>query len=244
MKKRDFIKTGAILTAGAMIAPLASCADTSKSTEKATKVATAAFTLPELPYAHEALEPFIDTQTMQIHHGKHHAGYVRKLNAALEGHDLAGKDLMTILKNVKPEDKGVRNNAGGHYNHSLYWSIMKPGGGTQASGKLLEALRAEFDGYPAFRETFVKAASTRFGSGWAWLCADANGKIFVTSTPNQDNPLMANLEGPKGTPLMGIDVWEHAYYLNYQNRRSDYVNTFMGNINWEQVAKNYDALGF
>ncbi len=195
------------------------------------------FTLPELPYAHDALVPHIDAKTMEIHHGKHHAGYTAKLNAAIEGTDMAGKTIEEILANCK-DNAAVRNNGGGFYNHSLFWSILSPNGGGNPTGNLAEAIESDLGGMDAFKEAFAKAAATQFGSGWAWLCV-CNGKLCVCSTPNQDNPMMG--EGCGGTPILGIDVWEHAYYLNYQNRRPDYIAAFWNVVNWEEVAKRYEA---
>ncbi|MEO0404621.1 MAG: superoxide dismutase [Bacteroidota bacterium] len=200
------------------------------------------FILPELPYAHDALNPSIDTETMQIHHGKHHAGYVRKLNNALkETSGFEGMSIEEIVSAVAADQTGVRNNGGGHFNHSLFWKVMTPGGGEQPSGQLMDAINAGFGSYETFSENFFSAAKTRFGSGWAWLSVDQNKKLMVSSTPNQDNPLMKNIVDQTGTPILGIDVWEHAYYLNYQNRRGDYINAFMELINWEEVAKNLAA---
>lgn len=195
-----------------------------------------AFTLPDLPYAHDALEPHIDTQTMQIHHGKHHAGYTNKLNAAIEGTELEGKTIEEILAGAKAGSAGVRNNGGGFYNHSLFWKVMSPNGGGEANGAVGDAINAAFGNFDAFKDAFSKAAATRFGSGWAWLVKNADGSVSVTSSPNQDNPLMD--EGA-GTPILGLDVWEHAYYLNYQNRRPDYISAFFNVINWDQVNENY-----
>lgn len=197
------------------------------------------FELPNLPYAHDALEPHIDTATMEIHHGKHHAGYTNNLNAAIEGTDLAGKSIEEIIANVTG-NAAIRNNGGGFYNHSLFWNIMSPNGGGQPSGDLAAAIDTELGGFDAFKANFSKAAATRFGSGWAWLCVDANGKLCVCSTANQDNPLM-DVADCKGTPILGLDVWEHAYYLNYQNKRPDYINAFFNVVNWEEVAKRYAA---
>ncbi len=199
-----------------------------------------AYTLPDLPYAFDALAPSIDAKTMEIHHDKHHAGYVAKLNAALEGHDALAahpvEDLLGILSSV-PADKrtAVRNNGGGHANHSLFWTIMKPGGGGAPTGDLAAAIDSAFGSYESFKEQFENAAKTRFGSGWAWLSVDG-GALKVESTPNQDSPLM---EGR--TPILGLDVWEHAYYLNYQNKRPDYVSAFWNVVNWDEVASRYAA---
>lgn len=198
-----------------------------------------AYQLPDLPYPTNALEPHIDAKTMEIHHGKHHAGYVSKVNAALEGTGLEDKPIEEVIGNLSavPADKqgAVRNNGGGHANHSLFWTIMKPGGGGEPSGDLAEAINSTFGSFSAFQEQFSNAAATRFGSGWAWLSVDG-GKLVVESTPNQDSPLM---EGR--TPILGLDVWEHAYYLNYQNRRPDYITAFFNVINWDEVASRYAA---
>lgn len=196
-----------------------------------------AFELPQLPYAHNALEPHIDARTMEIHHGKHHAGYTNNLNAAIEGTDLAEKSIEDILKNLDMNNMAVRNNGGGYFNHDLFWKVMSPNGGGQPTGALAEAINAAFGSYEGFKDAFAKAAATRFGSGWAWLCKK-DGKLEICSTANQDNPLMPGI-GCGGTPLLGIDVWEHAYYLHYQNRRPDYINAFFNVINWDEVAKRF-----
>ena len=197
-----------------------------------------AYSLPELPYASNALEPHIDTKTMEIHHGKHHNAYVTKLNGALEGAGVADQSIEDLCRNIEsvPENirGAVRNNGGGHANHSLFWTIMSPSGGGQPSGDLAAAIDAELGGFDSFKEAFSNAAATRFGSGWAWLSVDSAGKLVVESTPNQDNPYMAG-----STPILGIDVWEHAYYLNYQNRRPDYVAAFFNVIDWNAVAERY-----
>ena len=198
------------------------------------------FELPALPYAHDALEPHIDARTMEIHHGKHHAGYTSKLNAAIEGTDLDGKSIEDILKNLDMNNGAVRNNGGGFYNHRLFWEVMSPNGGGAPSGALADAINEAYGSYEGFKDAFAAAAGTRFGSGWAWLCAHPGGKVEVCSSPTQDNPLMPGV-GCGGTPILGIDVWEHAYYLNYQNRRPDYVQAFFNVINWDQVSKNYEA---
>ena len=199
-----------------------------------------AFELPALPYAHDALEPHIDTRTMEIHHGKHHAGYTNKLNAAIAGTNLEGKSIMEILKGMDMNNGAVRNNGGGFYNHSLFWEVMSPNGGGEPTGALADAINSAYGSFEAFKDAFSAAAGTRFGSGWAWLCVHPGGKVEVCSTPNQDNPLMPGV-ACEGHPILGIDVWEHAYYLNYQNRRPDYVNAFFSVINWDQVSKNYEA---
>ena len=192
-----------------------------------------AFELPNLPYAHDALEPHIDARTMEIHHGKHHAGYTSKLNAAVEGTDLEGKDIETLLR--EHSDNGaVRNNGGGFWNHTLFWNSMSPNGGGAPAGALAEAIDRDFGSFENFKDEFSKAAATRFGSGWAWLCVN-NGKLEVCSSANQDNPLMPGV-GCGGHPILGLDVWEHAYYLNYQNRRPDYINAFFNVVDWSAVA--------
>ena len=195
------------------------------------------FELPKLPYAYDALEPHIDARTMEIHHGKHHAGYTTNLNAAIAGTELEGKSIEEILTKCK-DKPAVRNNGGGFYNHSLFWEIMSPNGGGLPTGEIAEAINSAFGSFDAFKDEFSKAAATRFGSGWAWLCV-SNGKLEICSTANQDNPLMG--EGCQGTPILGLDVWEHAYYLNYQNRRPDYINAFFNVINWSEVAKRFTA---
>ncbi len=198
-----------------------------------------AFELPNLPYAHDALEPHFDTLTMQIHHGKHHNAYVTNLNAALAGTENEGKSLEELLANISKLSPAVRNNGGGHYNHSLFWTILSPNGGGEPTGAVAEAINAAFGSYAAFKEEFTKAATTRFGSGWAWLSV-VDGKLIVSSTPNQDNPLM-DIAEVKGTPILGLDVWEHAYYLHYQNRRPDYIASFYNLINWDEVNRRLAA---
>lgn len=197
-----------------------------------------AFTLPALPYAFDALEPNIDAKTMEIHHDKHHAGYTNNLNKAIEGTEWDKKSIEEILANVSKISTAVRNNGGGFYNHSMFWEIMAPNAGGKPTGDLAAAIDRDLGGFDKFKESFSAAAGTRFGSGWAWLLVDDNKKLVVTSTPNQDNPLM-DIAEVKGTPILGIDVWEHAYYLHYQNRRPDYVGAFYNVINWNKVAENY-----
>ena len=198
-----------------------------------------AFELPDLPYAYDALEPNIDAKTMEIHHGKHHAGYTSKLNAAIEGTDLEGKSIEEIL--VKGFDNGaIRNNGGGYYNHCLFWEVMSPNGGGEPSGALADAINAACGSFDGFKEAFSNAAATRFGSGWAWLCVHDGGKVEVCSSANQDNPLMPGI-GCGGTPILGLDVWEHAYYLKYQNKRPDYIAAFFNVINWDEVSRRYEA---
>ena len=197
-----------------------------------------AFQLPELGYAYDALEPHIDARTMEIHHSKHHNGYTTKLNAAIEGTDLDGQSIEDILTNLDMRNSAVRNNGGGFYNHSLFWTVMNPEDRGYLSGELKDAIEAEFGSKDAFIEAFSKAAATQFGSGWAWLCVHKGGKVEVCSTPNQDNPLMPGVSCG-GTPILGLDVWEHAYYLNYQNRRPDYIDAFFKVINWNEVERRY-----
>jgi len=197
-----------------------------------------AYKLPDLPYDFDALEPHIDEKTMKIHHGKHHQGYTNKLNAALEGHDFADLSIEEVLQRIDevPADKrqAVINNGGGYANHKLFWTILSPNGGGAPDGKLADAINEAFGSFDEFKEKFSSASAGQFGSGWGWLCVDSNGNLKVTSTANQDSPLMDGL-----TPILGLDVWEHAYYLNYQNRRPDYISSFWNIVNWDQVAKNY-----
>ena len=198
-----------------------------------------AFKLPSLPYAVDALEPHIDAKTMEIHHGKHHNGYTTKLNAAIEGTALEGKSIEEILSDLDMSNAAVRNNGGGYYNHCLFWEIMGPDAG-EMSSELSAAIESAFGSFDAFKDAFSKAAATQFGSGWAWLCVHNDGKLEVCSTPNQDNPLMKDVSCG-GTPILGLDVWEHAYYLNYQNRRPDYIEAFFKVVNWSEVSKRYAA---
>ncbi len=195
-----------------------------------------AFELPELNYAYDALEPHIDARTMEIHHSKHHGGYTSKLNAAIAGTELEGKSIEEILANISSHSAGVRNNGGGFYNHRLFWDVMSPNGGGSPSGELADMINSAFGSFEDFKTQFSNAAATQFGSGWAWLCLK-DGGLEVCSTPNQDNPLMDNV-GCGGTPILGIDVWEHAYYLNYQNRRPDYINAFFNVVDWNKVSEN------
>lgn len=199
-----------------------------------------AFTLPALPYAHNALEPHIDTKTMEIHHGKHHNAYVTNLNAAVNGKPEENLSIEEICKNISKYPMAVRNNGGGHYNHSLFWTIMGPNAGGAPTGALADAINAAFGNFDEFKTKFAAAGTTRFGSGWAWLQVGADGKLAVSSTPNQDNPLM-DIAEVKGTPILGMDVWEHAYYLHYQNRRPDYIAAFWNVVNWNEVAKRFAA---
>lgn len=201
-----------------------------------------AFTLPNLPYAFNALEPHIDARTMEIHHGKHHNAYVTNLNKAIAGTDAENLSIEDICKSASKYPAAVRNNGGGHYNHSLFWTVLGPDGGGAPSGALAKAIDSALGSFDAFKSKFAEAAAGRFGSGWAWLIVDANGKVAVTSTPNQDNPLMDVAEA-KGTPILGLDVWEHAYYLNYQNRRPDYIAAFWNVVNWSEVEKRFESAG-
>ena len=200
-----------------------------------------AFELPQLPYAYDALEPHIDARTMEIHHTKHHNAYTTNLNAAIAGTDLEGKTIENILINLDKSNAAVRNNGGGFYNHNLFWTVMSPDGGGLPTGDLLAAIESSFGTFEEFKAKFAKAGATQFGSGWAWLTVQKGGKLEVVGTPNQDNPLMPEVAGNGGTPILGMDVWEHAYYLNYQNRRPDYIEAFFNVINWAEVSKRYAA---
>jgi Fe-Mn family superoxide dismutase len=232
MKRRNFLTSLGLVTLASSI----NKAEVFKNTinfnnTRSNKMAK--FELPALPYSFDALEPHIDARTMEIHHGKHHAGYVAKLNAAVEGTDLEGKTLDELMVNASA-NTAVRNNGGGHWNHTLFWQVMSPNGGGEPTGELADAINSAFGSFEDFKTKFSDAAATRFGSGWAWLVKTDSG-LVVSSTPNQDNPLMDVAE-VKGTPILGLDVWEHAYYLNYQNRRPDYIGAFWNVINWEEVA--------
>lgn len=197
-----------------------------------------AFTLPNLPYDKAALEPHIDAMTMEIHHGKHHAAYVNNLNAAIQGTEYENKTIEELMAIVSKLPVAVRNNGGGHYNHSMFWLIMSPNGGGVPTGDLAAAIDQTFGSFDKMKEEFNKAAASRFGSGWAWLCVGADKKLFITSTPNQDNPLM-DIAEQRGTPILGLDVWEHAYYLKYQNRRPEYIAAFWNVVNWPEVSRRY-----
>lgn len=200
----------------------------------------AKFELPQLPYSYDALEPYIDKATMEIHHTKHHNAYVTNLNKAVEGTEMEGKSLEELMANISKYPMAVRNNGGGHWNHSLFWTLMKPNGGGNPSGKLADAINSAFVSFDEFKSKFNNAAATRFGSGWAWLVV-SGGKLVVTSTPNQDNPLM-DIADVKGTPILGLDVWEHAYYLKYQNRRPEYIENWWNVVNWDKVAELYSKV--
>jgi len=197
-----------------------------------------AFELPQLDYSYDALEPHIDARTMEIHHTKHHAAYTNNLNAAIAGTDLEGESIESILANISKHSVAVRNNGGGFFNHDLFWKVMSPDGGGKPTGDLFAAIEKDFGSFDSFKEVFAKAAATRFGSGWAWLVKQADGKLVVSSTANQDNPLM-DVADVKGTPILGLDVWEHAYYLKFQNKRPDYISVFWEVVNWEEVAKRF-----
>lgn len=202
------------------------------------KISIMSFKLPELPYSNDALEPHIDAKTMEIHHGKHHAGYTNNLNSAIQGTSMEGLSIEEVLSSLDMTNMAVRNNGGGFFNHSLFWSVMSSNGGGKPEGELMSAINDAFGSFEGFKTAFTKAAATRFGSGWAWLCVHAGGKLEVCSTANQDNPLMIGI-GCTGHPILALDVWEHAYYLNYQNRRPDYIAGFFNVINWDAVSKNY-----
>lgn len=198
-----------------------------------------AFELPQLPYAYDALEPHIDAKTMEIHHSKHHNGYTTKLNGALEGSGVESDTIESILENLDMDNAALRNNGGGYYNHSLFWEVMGPNGGGSPMSTLAQAIDTAYGSFESFKSAFSNAAVNQFGSGWAWLCVQKGGKVEVCSSANQDNPLMPGI-GCGGTPILGIDIWEHAYYLNYQNRRPDYIDAFFNVINWEKVSELYE----
>ena len=244
MKKREFIKTSLVLGAGALLAgpAISSCANTNgkEGSLLASLIPSGVdgFEQKQLPYSFDALEPYIDAQTMELHFGKHHAGYTSKFNAALSEEGISSTNIEEIFSNISKYGAGVRNNGGGYYNHSLFWNFMSPDGGGEPSGELLAAIEEDFGSYDKFKELFSAAAASQFGSGWAWLILDENGKLQVTSTPNQDNPLMDVVE-VKGAPLLNIDVWEHAYYLKYQNRRTEYIGNFWNIVNWKTVEQLY-----
>jgi Fe-Mn family superoxide dismutase len=256
MKKRDFLKTSAVLTFGTLISPLSSCSTTKagvtssseknrddvvKAEDKPAAPQFTPFELPALGYAFDALVPHIDARTMEIHHGKHHAAYTKNFNAALEKSALAGKTLNEILAALEDKDSDIalRNNGGGYYNHNLFWTIIGPNKGGLPTGDLAAAINQTFGSFENFSTKFKDAAKNRFGSGWAWLIKDANGKLAVTDTANQDNPLMPKIVQTTGKPIIALDVWEHAYYLNYQNKRADYINAFFNIVDWDAASKNF-----
>jgi superoxide dismutase, Fe-Mn family len=238
MNKRTFLKSTAALGLSGIIGNLSFIE--AKASPSSFSLQTAPFQLPALPYSFDALEPHIDKMTMEIHHGKHHAAYVTNLNKAVEGTDLAKQKLEDIFKNVSKHPVAVRNNGGGHYNHSLFWNLLSTKGGTPST-EVSAAINKKFGSFDKFKDEFSKAAKDRFGSGWAWLVVDPSGELKVTSTPNQDNPLMDVAE-VKGTPILGLDVWEHAYYLKYQNKRPDYITAFWNVVNWSEVGNKYKAV--
>ena len=234
MNRKEFIKTTAIAVGGIVVASNAFGIPKFYSDRMV-------FELPKLPYSYDALNPFIDKQTMEIHHSKHHQGYVNKLNNALQGITANFTSLDDILKNISKYSTALRNNAGGHYNHSLFWSILTPNEKSKPSEKLLAQINKQFGSLENLKNSINKAATSRFGSGWAWLSVDSNNNLFVSSTANQDNPLM-NTEEQQGTPILGIDVWEHAYYLKYQNKRGNYLSAIWNVINWAEVSNRYENM--
>jgi Fe-Mn family superoxide dismutase len=236
MKRRNFLASLAVIPAGLYLRPFESIGKQISDNEIGRKNAMGKFQLPELPYAYDALEPNIDAQTMEIHHTKHHQGYVTKLNKAVEDSGADGS-LEELLRNASKHSTGVRNNGGGHYNHSLFWKVMGPGGGGAPQGELADAINAKFGSFDKFKEEFSNAAASRFGSGWAWLVVNDDG-LAVGSTPNQDSPIM-DLADFKGEPVLGLDVWEHAYYLKYQNKRPDYIANWWNTVNWDAVHENF-----
>ncbi len=247
MKRRKFIQlvgVAPVLTFAASCAPKVEkkienkVSQNNSQTHKDSK--KMAFELPALPYAHNALEPHIDTLTMQIHHGKHHQAYVTNLNNALAGTDAEKLSIEDIVRNISKYPMPVRNNGGGHWNHSFFWQILAPNAGGNPTGEVALAINGAFGSFDEFKKQFAQAGATRFGSGWAWLCVDANKNLFVSSTPNQDNPLM-DIAEKKGTPILALDVWEHAYYLHYQNRRPDYIASFFNLVNWTEVNNRFKA---
>jgi Fe-Mn family superoxide dismutase len=238
MERRKFIYSLGLTSIALSLNKIIGNTLTNKNNTRSNKMAK--FEVPQLPYSFDALEPHIDARTMEIHHDKHHGGYVNNLNAAVEGTEMEGKSLEELMKNISQYPVAVRNNGGGHFNHSLFWTVMGPNKGGEPTGALAEDINKTFGSFDKFKEEFSKAAATRFGSGWAWLVVKEDGSLAVTSTPNQDNPVM-DIADVKGTPVLGIDVWEHAYYLKYQNKRPDYISAFWSVINWDEVAKRYAA---
>lgn len=243
MKKRDFLKISTALTAGIFLSPTWACKTIQKAAVNDKFLSEKGeFVLPALNYAFTALEPHIDAKTMEIHHDKHHAAYVKKLNEALKGSKMEGKTLGEIFQSLQKDAPAIRNNAGGHYNHSLFWQILSPTFDTKPEGKLLEAINKYFTSPEKLLEQMKDTGMKVFGSGWVWLCVAPNKELFICSTPNQDNPLMMNLVERTGTPILGIDVWEHAYYLKYQNKRKDYLEAIVHAFNWAEIGKRYEAV--
>jgi Fe-Mn family superoxide dismutase len=246
MRKREFIKTGTLVMLGTIATPmvLGACKTNQKITGEAVPAEVSKplfYEVPALEYPFNALEPHIDALTMEIHHDKHHAAYVKNLNKALEGHDWASKELNVIFENLKnvEKDNAIRNNGGGHFNHSLFWKTIGPNAGGQPLGNLADKINSTFGSFENFKNKFIESAAGVFGSGWTWLCSDSEKNLFICNTANQDNPLMKNIVPKTGTPLLGLDVWEHAYYLKYQNKRKDYLNAFFNVIRWDVVGVNY-----
>lgn len=242
MDKRTFLKITGAAGTGVLLAPWLGCAGGDNVPNGTSLWGADAFALPPLGFATDALAPSLDQATMEVHHGKHHAGYVRKLNAALAGRSRGTSgSLVQLLQQVNPEDTAVRNNGGGHFNHSLYWEALRPGGPAMPEGNLAQLIDRDLGGVERFSEAFAVAGAKQFGSGWAWLFINQEGALEVSSTPNQDNPLMASCVERSGTPILGMDVWEHAYYLQYQNRRKDYIQAFLSMVNWEAVAARLEG---
>ncbi len=245
MNKREFLRNSAILGAGTLLAPAvaSSCMNSSAAQGATASLVSTGndgkFLQPELGYAFHALEPYIDAKTMELHHGKHHAGYTKKFNAALEHEDLHSTDIYRIFDNVSNYGPGVRNNGGGYFNHNLYWKFMSPDGGGVPTGKLAQAIEADFGSFEKFKDLFSATAASQFGSGWGWLLLDEEGKLQVTSIANQDNPLM-DVAGVRGTPLLNVDVWEHAYYLNYQNMRKSYLEAYWNVVDWVFIGSLFE----
>lgn len=235
MNRRKFIYSVAAISAVSVIEPYAKSLINLSNNKNRSEITMAKFELPALPYAYDALEPYIDKMTMEIHHTKHHNAYVTNLNKAIEGTEMEGKSLEELMANISKYPAAVRNNGGGHWNHSLFWTLMKKGGGGEPTGALADAIISAFGSFSEFKTQFSNAGATRFGSGWAWLVKQ-NGKLVIGSTPNQDNPLM-DVSEIKGTPILGLDVWEHAYYLKYQNRRPEYIENWWNIINWDKAAE-------